>query len=519
MPTQKIHACAPLGVGGLSLALICWLHAAIDTDALYGPGGVKAITALTENNTQRDWTTWLIACVNMLFQDIVVSAYVLVTTSVVATVMALVIIAQRLFSPRCGWFVGLCATLYAPLLWLSLLIGGDAPAIGIAYTGLALGYVVTSPVGLALSTLGIGCIIFATKVKVTALPLLAYVGITPLLQKSRSTFITCSLCMGIAGVLLLQNCVSSSNPHTGTRPSLSFELIRHGFYEIKSLYETVDPIYVLFILSLVGIFTNTSRRLTRLLFTVTIIIVLSYTSEAIGEKLRPRFLIPLTLPLLPLGCGWIGERLRFRFKSIPYWIIALALGAHISFDSLAFFHQWNNHFVQREGLERSLLPYPPTSYIDRYRNLSPLTHSDHSAIGAKDLHELGKTAPIYGVGIPPLRDAREFHLSAIAGLTDKNYRFVNPQNCCRPNESLPKCANRIVQHFDTAGGRLILPVIGRNHNRIPAAQRKWHKILLTTVQSRSAWQTYGNWWGYIDGTGKMGKLPCNNQSRRSGGRP
>ena len=66
--------------------------------------------------------------------------------------------------------------------------------------------------------------------------------------------------------------------------------------------------------------------------------------------------------------------------------------------------------------------------------------------------------------------------------------------------------------MEHAGGRLILPLLGKDKQRIPKPQARWLKKLTQKAKQHHNWQQYGTWWGYFDGTGHLGIMRC--QKRR-----
>ncbi|MEC7985583.1 MAG: hypothetical protein VX278_10505, partial [Myxococcota bacterium] len=398
--------------------LFC-LHATLDLQAWYGPGGVKSITALAEGYPQWDWSTWFMGCLLVLSNDnIPLAARLSPLIGSVITVFSLSVMGEKMFGQ--GWVVGISAALYAPILWLGILIGGDAIAMGLSYLGLILFY--------NLWWIAFSLLLFfiAFKIKSIALPTLSYVFAT----RMRIRFII------LTAVLLSPIWINHIR---------SLRNATSGFFQLWDVLSPSDTIFQLAVTSFVLLlFKRRKRRFPFILWGLTIF-AMAYSCWYIGDKIRIRYLIPASLPFLVLTAGLLGTYSR-RFFGLRVIVFTLFWGL-LLMDGWSFFYTWETKFIENEGVQKSALPTPPKIFLSRYAKMRGLEHSDVSAIGALSLHKLSLRSQ-KGAAIIPLRDTRHYHLFAGLAVNQYPYREISPEQCCRPQESERECALRVLQSMN-----------------------------------------------------------------------
>ncbi|MEC8378979.1 MAG: hypothetical protein VXZ96_01575 [Myxococcota bacterium] len=494
----------------------------LDLAPMYGPGGVKSVTALIENYPQRDWATWLIASFLPFFgNDIELAARGTALLGSCLSVFGLSLSAQPLAGRDASWTVGLCAAFYAPLVWTGLLVGADSSGTGLVWLGLGFLFVIGTkyrfwwfiPVAMSLIILG-------AKVKITAFPAAAFLAIPPILLLSikglwTSTLYTAFLLISLYCGLLY---IPDSNAHVGETPDVTIAGVQQGWASLKTLFRSYDVLPQLGTAAFVAAILPGRNWLGRLAILGLTIGVSAYIASVVGAKLRPRYLIPSTLTLLLLVGSlphlWKWPR---NLKHIPK-CASVGLVLMLILDSLAFNQAWSELMHDRDGSQKASFPNVPSGWKLRYQKLSGLLHSDHSAIGIRIQHTLATDHPhAASLGVP-LRDGREFHLRASAGLVGKKYRILEPQYCC-DNTSVNSCAAETISILKQSGGRLILPIVTKYHNRIPHQSAAFTNALIRSAKKEEGWTLVEPWWGYLEfeGDGST-ELPCPRPIRDGKGR-
>ena len=471
---------------------------------MYGPGGVKSVTALLENYPQRDWATWLMATLLPLFgHDIEWTARGVSLLGSCLSVFGLSLCAQALAGRAASWAVGLCGAFYAPLVWTGLLVGADASGTGLVWLGLGILFAIARHSRLWIFVpLGIACIILGTKVKITAFPAAAFLAIPPLLNLSQKSLLKNA---SYAALLLSTlyfglQALPDSNAHVGERPPLTWSGLEQGWTALRALFNDYDVLPQLAVAAFCAALLPGQNILARAVLFLTTLAVSAYIPSVIGAKLRPRYLIPSTLPLLLLiGSAVYLWRWPKRYQYIP----AVASGAIVVLlflDSIAFHQAWSELMHERDGSQKGTFFEAPAGWRLRYQKLSGLLHSDHSDIGIRIQHELAQNHPYDMTLGVPLRDGREFHLRAASGLAGKSYRILEAQYCCS-DTNIQSCAERTLSAFKKSGGRLILPTVQTHHNRIPHQSAAFTNALIRLSKQESGWTAVEPWWGYLDAEG------------------
>ena len=235
----------PLCTALIALIYRLYCFETLDLAPMYGPGGVKSVTALIENYPQRDWATWLMASFLPFFgNDIEMAARGTSLLGSCLSVFGLSLAAFPLAGRAASWTVGLCAAFYAPLVWTGLLVGADAPGTGLVWFGLGLLFVIGPKVrAWWLIPAAMFLIILGAKVKITAFPAAAFLAIPPLLLISFKGLLSAT----VYALLLLVSLyfglmyMPDSNAHVGETPEVSIAGLQQGWDALCLLYTSPSP--------------------------------------------------------------------------------------------------------------------------------------------------------------------------------------------------------------------------------------------------------------------------------------
>lgn len=494
----------------------------MDLEPLFGPGGVKSISALAEDYPQRDWGTWLMHWFLPLADNRPdIAARMAVMMGSTMTIFGASLAGSSISDVWAGRWLGCFVACYAPIIWNSILIGPDAIATGVIWFGLGLSYYGASKhfaIGLPLSLFGAFACIFAAKIKITAFPATTFIGIVPFLAmkptlwgKLRGIFLG-SICL--AGLLWLRENWMSSTTSPVSTPSLNRSTLEYGHQQLQKVFNQESVIVQLSMAALIGIFLPRRNILGKITLGGLCLVALLLTASTLGDKIRPRYFAATSLPILILFASFFS---RSPFKWIRY--IQNSVGTivvlFLLLDSIAYHSEWAKLMHRYSKTELSTLPQVPSGWTDRYLKFSRLDHDDHSTAGAKRLHELSieaKTEAVLGV---PLRDGRDFHLKAAAEISDHKALILTPKFCCKQQSNLKLCAEQTLDLITKSSARLILPIVTTDHARIPNDTHSWYQSLLQASRKYSHFHEEEQW-GYLDGKGNQ-KLPCDRPPRRKKG--
>lgn len=518
---------------GIVCTYLAWWYIAsnIDTSPMFGPGGVKSITALWENYPQRDWGTWLMQfSLDRYDQNAEQAARSTVLIGHMLTVFGVGLCAFRL-----GGFAMLRATCllcmcFSPLLWNAILLGPDAIATGVAWLGVGIAWISTMfsiVFAIPLAMLGAFLCIFAAKIKITALPCAIFLGVLPFLsmkpmeKKSnwfhklwnvllRSVCIS-SCCLGVL-LYLKNNWMPRTDAHVKTTSTITTSVLEHGYHQLQTVFDENSVVVQIGYIAIVGMILPGKHWFTRMSLGIFTAIALCYTASTLGDKIRPRYFAPSEVPLLILtGCAL----LRYSWMKYIGQIAALVISVSLYMDSIAYHSKWSDFMSSLSGTDKHSLTKVPDGWLYRYTKFSRLDHDDHSAVGSKRLHELAKDhAKQYVLGLP-LRDGREHHLSASAGAGGHSSLILTPKFCCSHQPNIEICAKQTMESALQSDTRLILPIIHSDRVRLPQDVYRWYVLLYKEAKQYSSWQEEAHW-GYIEGVGTQ-KPPCDRPPRGTKG--
>ena len=491
--------------------------AGLDTRDMPGPAGVKMIAELARGNTGRDWCTWLIASAQPLVgDDILAAARLVIDLGGLGSVLAVSLAGTALAGWRAGLAAGLLAACWSPLLLTATVIGADGPSCALTWLGLAACWVAARAGwrGLPLAVLGAGLALFGALVKIVTLPAIAYAAVTPLLVSRDRPAYGAVLAVGLGGALLYGGLqLGGSSSMVSGVPALSAAGLAQGAEKLTALlgpYLTSSLITQMALLGLAGALWPGRRWPVRLALVAIGAFVFAFTTQTVSDKMRARYLIPASFPSVVLAGVALGN-LSGALRSLgPLgWLPTAAVCLGLTFDSLAYLESWSALRARYQSTAAETLPSPPPSYLGRYDDLALLHLTDHSAVGAADLVDLAASAPPPGVATIPLRDAREFHLSAAAGVRAIPYAILEPRKCCAQATPKGTCAQEIIRQLDASGARLVLPTHTGTDNRIPVQQLQWKTLLQNAATARHPGTDTGWWWVWEgDGTAPGEELPC-----------
>jgi hypothetical protein len=491
----------------------------LDLRSMPGPGGVKMLTALAEGNTGRDWCTWLIAAALPLTDGAILPASrIVMEGGALAAVLGATLAGHALSGWRAGLCAGGLAATWSWLVFTSVTLGADAPACGLAWLGVGLCWMAgrSGLVGLPVSLLGAGLVAFAAAVKIVALPAAALLAIGPMLARKWWHGLL-HAAAAAAGLLWgRERWLASSESHVSGMPTPDLAVILEGLSQVEALLGSTireDILLQLLVLGAVGALLPGRRWLPRLLLAGLTVGVFGFTAQTISDKLRPRYLVPaslspivlsgVVLALLPTLCAPIR---RLRLLRPLAWVPLVGVCGGLSLDALGLLHGWSSLVGRFDDTRPAVLAEPPQGWMFRYHRLPRIMLTDHTAVGAAALVELARSAPAGGAAVIPLRDAREFHLTAAAALAEHPYTVLESRRCCQGADT--GCAAQTVAALDAAGARLILPTTAGADNRVPHQHKAFARAIQTAAESIRPMEEAGPWWQVWQGAGSSGTLPC-----------
>jgi hypothetical protein len=503
------------------------VFAGLDLRDLAGPGGVQIIAALTEGNPERDNASAFFAAFSPLFSDAESATRVVCGLGGVLAVLGAALAGRGLAGRTGAVVAGLVAAFWSQAVYVSLLLGGGGPAMGLAWLGAGLALVsarlgwigvVLAPVGLALAVEGI-------EVKESALPVVAVIAVAPLLvPRGRWKLgVALAAALAVAGWFSQDVLVPGETTHVAEVPAPSWAVITSGWERLRVLLQSYAEGLVmgpLAAVAVVGALLPGRRWLGRLLLGVLGGLALCFTAEAVGDRLRPRVITAAALPaVLLVGCAvgigvdhvravlaWLFP--ETRKASVALAGVALLVLFPLWQDTMAFHEAWALLRVEHLGARAPALPSATPAWRAHYQRVGDLDFNGTSDQGALDLVRLGREAPPGGVASVPLRDARHYHMRAGAGLVGKPALVLDVPRCCLDGEDPSTCARRIVDALDGAGMTLLLPVqVGRTP-RVPRRHHAFWMALDDAAGQAGGVSTEGPWWRVRPAGGTGGTAPC-----------
>ena len=494
----------------------------LDVEPLFGPGGVKAISALAESYPQRDWGTWLMHwLLGYTEQQPEIAARLTVLLGSTATIFGISLAGSSISDTSAGRWLGIFTACYAPLLWNSVLIGPDAIATGVVWLGLGFAYYGASkkfPIALFLSLFGAFCCIFAAKIKITAFPATTFIGLLPLLAfkpkwhgKLRGLLLS-GLCL--AGLLWLKNRWMSSMGSSVSTPSINFASLKYGWAQLQRVFDQESVLVQLSTVALFAVFIPRKNFFAKFCLAGLCCVAMLLTASTLGDKIRPRYFVATSLPAL-LILSSLFSYSRSQWIRYIQTAAGIVVTTFLLFDSIAYHTEWAKLMHRYSGTELSTLPEVPSGWTDRYLKFSRIDHDDHSTIGAKRLHQLAteaKTETVMGI---PLRDGRDYHLKAAAQISSHKALILTSKFCCSDQPDIRLCAQQTLEQISKSSTRMILPIIQTEHARIPNSTNTWYRYLLQASREYPNFTEEAEW-GYLDGDGSQSP-PCLRPPRRQKG--
>jgi len=540
MPESSRHHLKRILTFALTLAIALafhgWLASGLDLRGIPGALAPPQVHSLAvEGWLRSEWSvrlSWL--CLPFFGGDALVTARVVSTVSGLCALLGAMLAAWSLLGRRAAIGAGLVAAVWSQSAFIWLMFGDDPMAWGLAWLGIGVAWVSArrEPLQGAVGVLvGAGLTLMGAAVKFSALPAAAFLFIAPLLvegqqRRRRAAVITCALAAAV-GIAYIAFRPMLGDGYVAAPSGTSPRLLHSGaLLLVETMMELPEGLMfgVLGGLAIVGALLPSrgpgrERWPQRGVLAILGIAVMAFTCQALDEKIRSRFLVVTSFPIIVLaGCASAVvqravertisnlsfERWRALGGLVPCAVVSLLLQ-----DTLGFMHAWSSIREDIEGATPSSLPHPSPGWEERYRRLSTLSVMDVSGIGGIDLATLGTTAPDAGVAVPPLLDQREFILLAHAALAGKTHVRLEPSECCEDPTQLVACAVDLVTQVDQAGARLVLPYVEDPRNRDDREAREfldWTTALIEVAGD--SLERHGRWWLVMNGSGEGGPAPC-----------
>jgi len=510
-----------LAAGGVlvgAAALQAGLRAGLDRTDLPGPGGVKVLTALATGDLDRDGLTRLAAPL-LALTDPLTAVEGVVALGALAMVAGAMLAARALAGRPAALLAGVVAATFGQGALSAVLLGPDAPATGLVWLGVGLAWwgARTGGPALAAVVVGVALGVAGAVVKINAAPALALLALTPLLVPSRrpAQLGGALVALGVGAALAVGLLPDDPTQQASAPADLSWGALRGGLDAILSLPDrqqpAATPLIQLAGLGLVGAALPGPRWGTRLVVAGIGIAAAAVAAVTVGDLLRPRYLMAAALPAIALAGALGGLPLRLVPAGWARGLAGAGLAAAVSLplmaDTLAYLHAWDARRVALVGTRPTTLPAPPAAWSRRYTRMTDLVLTDSSEVGAARLVAEAASAPPGGVATVPLRDAREFHLSAGASLAGRPYRVLEARRCCE-GAPLDRCAADVVAALDGAGARLLLPRPVDRRMRVPRPHQAWWSALSAAAEAQGGLEVLDAWWLRREPTGAGGPLPC-----------
>ncbi|MEC7949425.1 MAG: hypothetical protein VX265_17790 [Myxococcota bacterium] len=505
----------------------------LDLRDLPGPGGVKIIAALTEGNFQRDRATEVIAGVLPWFSDAEAASRGVCMAGGVLAVLGATLAARGAGGRAAAVATAALAACWSQAVYVSILIGADSIAMGLAWLGAGLALV--GPRlgwgGMAVVPLGLGLATLAIPIKVSAMPAVAVIAAAPFLVRPHrwKLGIGLGVILAACGLAARGVLMPGDAAHVGAVPTPSLAMVEMGWQRLQGLPDAHPEGLVLVQFAGVaaaGALLPGHGWAGRVVLGLVGFAALGFTAETVGTRLRPRFLTAAALPMLVLaGCavGVATDLVRLAIKRIlprlhrasaALALLGLLAAIPVWQDMLGFHGAWAQYRLEQLGTQPARLPSAPPAWQHHYRKLGGLVFVDTSDQGALDLVRLGRDAPSGGAATVPLRDAREFHLRAGAGLAGKPTVILETRRCCRQGEDPGTCAARVVRELDAAGASLLVPVHVDRTLRVPRPHQSFWRALEAAAAAAGGLEPQGHWWKVRPPSGVGGgALPCGRNGR------
>ena len=222
-----------------------------------------------------------------------------------------------------------------------------------------------------------------------------------------------------------------SDAHVGEQPDINVQLLQSGFDRLSTLFDHQSVIVQLAVAAIFVLLIPHRNWIARAVLLALAFAAVAIAAATVGDKIRPRYFIPVSLAFPILVAALLHCLDKLRWWWVPRSTIVGLLLLSLFFDSIAFHSSWSDLMSSLSGTAKHTLIDAPRGWKERYGKMKRLMHDDHSTIGSKALHQLssdhGKSV-VYGV---PLRDGREYHLSAASSAALKKYRIIKSNICCK----------------------------------------------------------------------------------------
>ena len=511
-----------------------WLMSGLDLRGVPGAAGPELVHAVAVEWVSRDLGVWVVHRVLPLFGgDHLAATQAMMLVSGIWAVLGVMLAAWSLLGTRAAIVAGLVTALWSQTAFVWLMLSNDGMAWGIAWLGVGAAWAFARKGAWGVAGVFVAALLtlFGAAVKVSALPMVAFLFLAPFLVEGRRPWPARVATTAVIALAIVTARLTFLSGHaTGpvlALPDLSPLMIPRGLGRLVTL--TVSEaegliLAVLFALAAAGALIpafgpRRGRWPQRALLAGVTCLALAYLSETCGYTLRVRYLTIPAFPLIVLaGCAvanvqqavdwYIVNLLKLPVRMLA-WLIPLTLLVPLSLDNIGFLHAWSEYREAGEGAQPAELPESSSFWTRYYKRFVPHPYFDVTAVGGISMFELGADAPSAGVVIVPLRDAHEHHLLAGAALANKPAHALEPMWCCADERPSETCARAMVAAVDRAGMRLVLPASIKQFphpDRVDPQHHEWTTLLFDAAAD--SLERVDLWWYVMDGTGSGDGVPC-----------
>jgi hypothetical protein len=486
----------------------------------------------------------LVALLALPAQDPVAGALVLSLVAGLVTVGAAWALARAAAGEAVAFAAGSVAAVCPLLVEGSLLRGGDALAVALAWSGLALAwsgagrvaaarlgsaYVGAVRVGLLLEGVGVrvaggplrilaGCLLVGASAaaRPVALPSMVFLLAVPALGGRRTVpWLGLGFLLGgtLAALVL--------GPHA-LAAGVSGDPVTWGRVGLRTLARIVTQaswaeIPLLAAIALVGTLVPGPRRSLRLLLLLLGCLALIVPAGLLGDRLMPRHLAASLAGWLPLAGitlvparrriqgappAGIGPGLLIEGLPLSLGLTILVAGALTCWDGVA------NVRADQEGTA------PPRDLIAGWARDARQEElwRDASVCGALELERIAddlatRLPPGAALLAVPLRDDRIWHLRGPIAARRPDLRFALLDDACCP-DGAEACASRVLAALAEGGGAVVGPLAGSARcttGAVAPGREAWAVAVDALLTERRTW--YG-WTEVAPSVGASGGLPC-----------
>lgn len=502
-------------VGGIWLRW--FLQRSMDLRDMPGAAGVLTVARAAGGEFHRSWAVWLIGLVLPLTDgDVGAAAHLVALLSGIAMVVGATLGGWAVADRAGAIGAGLVASTWSLAMLPVLMVGADPPAVGLAWLGVGLAWAGAraGTRGLPLLLGGTVLVVFAAAIKESVLPSVPMLLATALLGRGPwGPRLWLLPAQAAAGWWAWRTFEPRRVHEAASMPMAHLETLFGGLERILALEDHGWPAGVfpwMLGLALAGALLPGRRWGRRVLIGAGAVAVLLVTAAALDRRVRPRLLLGACFAMVVMigvGSAVVSSWLeRWRLRRLALLVVPVGLGL----DAWAWAVDVAEMRTRFAEAAPTSLPAAPAWLAERYapeggRNWSGLR--DLTLAGAVSLHAWVARHEGSGVVILRLRDERNRHLDAAAGLAGTSSYLLDRGRCCA---GLPEaqCASQLVAAFDRAGLALALPLQTKAVRRVNASDDSWLQALRSAAAAEGMLVPLGTWWEIAEPRGSGGSVSC-----------